>query len=166
VKIKTLPLLASILSFPVLAILNDPEGFRGISFGDDFSKWSPEMTFSSGTSEKTALYDRKGDKLTIGGAELKDLKYTFYAGKFSGMSAITLGSANKRALIDAFTAQFGNPVKPNRYMDRYLWNGTKAKVAIICEITDKCIAIILSKDAEASMDQDMRAQVEKAKQDF
>ncbi|GMR20562.1 MAG: hypothetical protein BMS9Abin36_1158 [Gammaproteobacteria bacterium] len=131
----------AIYSTSALAFKNEPLGFRGAKWGMNISS-NPQMILKS-SKKYEKVYIRKDDKLSIGNAKLKRLVYFTYKDKFSSVLITTKGIANRRALIDAFQANFGKGYKPNKYINEYLWEGSTSTVFITCNSFNKtCTATI------------------------
>ncbi|KKK57344.1 hypothetical protein LCGC14_3055400 [marine sediment metagenome] len=124
-----------LLAAPVLAFQeeeygyynNEPDGFRGIKWGDalpdGMAKIGTEASFGG-----IDIYIRKGDKLTIGGAELEQVAYYFWRGKFISSAINTKDSGNWNALMDALKAKFGKGTQNNPYIEKYYWPGAKTNI--------------------------------------
>src|SRR3954471_6564228 len=90
------------------AFQNEPTSFRGIEFGVPAEKFRAELVGREGPTPGVALYQRKGDKMAIGEAQLSSITYAFYKGRFQKVTLWTAeGVGNSRALREAFVAQFG-----------------------------------------------------------
>ena len=64
---------------------------------------------------------RIGEKLSIGQAQLEDVSYFFYKSQFEGVLVHFSGYANYSAILEATTANYGQPSQPNEFMKRYFW---------------------------------------------
>jgi hypothetical protein len=144
---------------------NEPDGFRGIKWGTNLSSNASEMTLVEKGEEN--YYFRKKDKLAIGGAELKRIAYGYWHGVLSSVFIETDGVSNKRALIDAFKAQFGTPDKPNQFLDEYWWNGAVTIISIHCQaIGDRCNAVLFSTKHMNQRQEERKKAASGAKKDF
>lgn len=142
-------LLLIVLLMPIAAFAfqNEPDGFRGINWGDDQILHAEQLT-EADRKDDVVLYSRKDDPLKIGGADLSSIYYRYKNGKFTSVVIHTDGMSNQMALVDSFESQFGRGSKPNRYMDKYHWYGTKAFITINCiKIKKTCTATLMSGQA-------------------
>jgi hypothetical protein len=121
---------------------NEPDGFRGIKWGTPIAKNASEMTRVAKVHGGHTIYRRKGDKMHIGGAELKSIGYGYYEGNFYS-AFIETSELEKKALLAALTSQFGEPEQKNKYIERYQWDGKKTFILFNCGITG-CQATISS----------------------
>ena len=127
-----------------LAFRNEPEGFRSIMWADDITQNKDEMTLSQ-SSEQSSYYKRNGDSLEIGGAELSSIDYIYKNDKLSSIMIKTEGINNKSAIIEAFKTQFGKPYQGNRYIDEYIWRGSKTAIILSCKVISyKCSVLMNS----------------------
>ena len=150
----------------VSAFQNEPDGFRGIKWGTDFSANTSEMSVVEKVKDEI-FYFRKGDKLSIGGAELKRITYGYRKGKLMSIMLNSSGINNKTALIDAFREQFGRPDKPNQFLDQYWWRGPVAVISLDCNpIRHECMAIMFSTDQLNQRQEEKKKEAEAAKKDF
>jgi hypothetical protein len=103
----------------------EADGFRGLKWGTEFSAIEGEMTYSRTDSSYggVKMYKRKGDGLTIGGAELKSIEYGFWRNRLCSVMITLEGSGNFSSLKDAVFLKFGEGRKPNQFMEEYLWGG-------------------------------------------
>lgn len=149
-----------------LAFDNEPDGFRGIKWGTPFSANAKEMTLIQ-KSKDMRLYFRKGDKMSIGAAELKQIIYTYQNDKFFNASFETRGVSNKSALIETFRTQFGLGTKPNQFLDKYTWYGASTSIILECSpIGSECKAFFYSTEMiSKKIEQDKKA-AEGAAKDF
>jgi hypothetical protein len=127
-----------------VAFQNEPDGFRGIKWETDISQNQDEMKLVK-NAEGLDIYVRNGDKLSIGGAELRSIAYVYIGGKFAFVAMKTGGEEGNSALLRAFEAQFGPGERPNRYLDKFFWRGTVATISLACSpILEECDAAIAS----------------------
>jgi hypothetical protein len=173
-------IIISLLAVPIEvgAFENEPTGFRGIVFGEDFSVHAGEMTLvAQNKSGSSTAYARKGDKMRIGDAMLKYIRYNYSDNKFFAVEIASSGAANKKALIDAFRLQFGAPDHYNhkRKDDTYEWGDvSKVSVILVCNSQeaapawiDACAAIIAShKTLNEVVQEEIKRQREKLEKDF
>jgi hypothetical protein len=147
------------------AFKNEPDGFRGISWGDD-QVMNAEQFDDAGSNERHTLYRRKNENMNIGGAELADILYGYRDGKLE-MVLIKTKTGNNSEMIAAFKEQFGSGRKPNRFMDKYLWDGSKTKMMLECNsIQDICLATIMSAKSLEDYSKERKQRARDAANDF
>lgn len=128
------------------AIDNEPDGFRGIKWGEMLSNHKPEFVYQfSDKNEK--YYRRKNDKPSLGAVELKSIYYVFYKDRFMSVVFRSAGESNRSALISTFNTQFGPPDRGDANVDNYFWFGPKSRISVDCNVIDSsCMASIWSKE--------------------
>jgi len=119
------------------AFQNEPEGFRGIKWGDPPGE-EMEYRIKIGT-DNLVQYERKNDKLKIGGAKLESIEYQFYKGQFMGVW-IETQRGNHEPLEDVVKLNFGPGHSEDyfsgdflgiHYQDwSYQWSGDMATVIL------------------------------------
>ena len=97
-------------------------GFRGLKWAANIADAPGMILVEDGVYKK--YYRREGDKLAIGGAELKRIVYGFYKARFCWLYIQTQGFLNWSALKDAVFAIYGKGYQPNQYIDRWYWGGS------------------------------------------
>jgi hypothetical protein len=148
------------------AFQNEPDGFRGVTWSAPFGTVSTEMSLKENAGDNK-YYLRKNDKLEIGGASLATIAYGFWRGKFDSVYIKTEGIANQQALIEAFKAQFGQPSKPNRFMDRYYWFGAITTISLDCNsVTSDCVSFISSTEVRKEQGAEEKNKAKGAAGDF
>lgn len=159
-------LLLLLTSMPTYAFYNEPDGFRDIKWGSMIDNHKSELTYVYSRDNKK-YYLRKNDKLEIGGAKLKSIKYLFIDDKFSSVIISTEGLENQTPLIDALNTQFGEGFKANRYIESYLWSGDTSIIFISCKsIYNSCMATIQSKISYDEQKEDKKLKAESSSKDF
>jgi hypothetical protein len=108
-----------------------PDGFRGIKWGAAVSSVQG-MTLLETQGEMRA-YSRVGDKMSIGRAELTAVFYYFYKDRFNAVYVETLGPDNYEGLKETLVQAYGEPAKPNHYMEKYRWTLGNDEVEIRLE---------------------------------
>jgi hypothetical protein len=104
-----------------LAYLDFRNGFRDLKFGDPPTQ--DMKVFEEGG--ETKFYRRSSDDLTIGNANIEEISYGFYKGRLYSVLLQTGGLINSRALLAVLREAYGPGSRPNQFMDRYLWDGSK-----------------------------------------
>lgn len=148
------------------AFNNEPNGFRGYTWGDTLDSHKEELSLTA-EGKDNSYFSRNGDNLKIGGAELNSITYHFSKYGFTSVTIKTEGIANNTALISAFQEQFGKGFQSNRYIERYLWTGSNSIIFIDCSsVTRKCSAFIHSSNIKKQIDADKKSQAMDAAKDF
>lgn len=105
---------------------SEPDGFRGIKWGQDISTVKGLIFHSTDPSYGgTALYTRDGDKLRIGETELELILYAFWQDKFSAVEIFTKGYSNWSGFKAIVFEKFGEGYQSNKYIEKYYWRGKK-----------------------------------------
>jgi len=100
------------------AFQNEPDGFRGLKWGDPLGE---DMVIDTIDGDRI-WYTRNNDKLHIGPAELESITYVFYKGRLMGVN-ITLWSSDGNDLKDILMLKFGDPTD--------VWSGWRSHVDYI-----------------------------------
>jgi hypothetical protein len=111
-------------------MLNEPDGFRDLTWGTEFSTVENAMTYLR-TDESYGgikFYTRQTDNLTIGAAKLEMIQYGFWQGRFCDVWIYADGYSNWAGVHEALTTRFGQGYKSNRYIEDYLWYGDKTSI--------------------------------------
>lgn len=95
---------------PAIADLaNEPDGFREIKWGDSLSKHRHELKDiwdgQRGLVEES--YVRINEDIHYSSIKLKEIRYTFYKGKFHSVSLTSSDSRDKDALLEYLRKQYG-----------------------------------------------------------
>jgi hypothetical protein len=76
----------------------------------------------------TTLYRRPRDKLTFGGAGLRDLAYVFYKGQLLAVLLKTAGLQQTQMLREQLQDTYGAGVRADPSRQRYIWHGMRVLV--------------------------------------
>jgi hypothetical protein len=101
------------------AYLDSLDGFRGVKFGTDFSKFS-DLTLDQDHG-KLKFYTKKGEDYRLGLATLTTIVYHFFDGKFYGVSLHTSDMTNTKTLLAIASAAFGGGEKQDEANS--IWQG-------------------------------------------
>lgn len=125
------------LSATALAYPNEPDGFRGLTWGTPLERVKDSMVFqyTDGSFGGVDKYTRIDDELSIGAAKLKKIEYGFWQNKLSSVNIEFEGYNNWANLYQSVVARFGEGLRPNRYMDKYAWLAS-SKASILLEYSD------------------------------
>lgn len=112
-------------------IKNSPDGFRGIKWGSPISALGKTAKMvEEDKNDETKFYQKTNEDLTLGGATLSRVAYSFWRGKFAGVIIKCDSSAEFEALKSVAIERFGTPVKPNRYIETYGWIDGNAFISL------------------------------------
>lgn len=153
-----------IASNPGLAALDAKNGFRDVKFGAELPKdgWS-----KVGTEGGMDFYVRATDKLSIGRAQLDSISYAVWKGRIVGVALVTKGAENHAAMLDAFTAAYGEPEQPNRLLEEYRWKSSAVVLFVEVQIGGRMArAAMLSLPAMLEMNAEREAAATAAGQDL
>ncbi len=135
-----------VLALPVnsFAFQNEPDGFRGVKWGDP-PRWDMSQLLSSNPGSDSQTYKiSSGENLQIGGAELESIEYNFYKREFLGVLIVTKLWERERnhaeSLKDVVELKFGLGEKysdfttvRNSNITKYRWTGDKATINLVME---------------------------------
>ena len=126
-------LVVAVALFMVSSALAEIDGFRGLKWGTEFSTVESQMDYARTDPSYGGIkfYQKVGDEMKIGGAQLQTLQYGFWQNKFCGVVITFEGYSNFTAVKDATFEKFGRGHQPNRYIQRYYWlNDPGASITI------------------------------------
>lgn len=122
------------------AFENEPEGFRGLKWGDPPGEDMEQLPSYWGAwmdpDEHDFLwYEKQDDKLQIRGAELESIEYQFYKGQFYKVEInVVDGYYNHESLKDVVQLKFGvidfEKKIPGISTKSYRWIGKKATIIL------------------------------------
>ncbi|UZJ42187.1 hypothetical protein OO006_04225 [Prosthecochloris sp. SCSIO W1101] len=130
------------------AFKNEPEGFRGIQWGDSPSALKNGKKVYS--KDNVEYYIKLDDVMQIGSATVSNVVYEFWHGKFATALIETEGHKNWSRLKETVFERFGNGKKPKRFMEKYIWGspyrGKSYMLLKYSEIKKKGVLYIFSKE--------------------
>lgn len=170
---KKILLLLAFLCFGVSLIaqnvkaLDAKNGFRDFKFGDDISTFKDLVLVEESNDGITKFFHISGDKLAIGSSELEVLVYGFYKDKLFSVSIRTKGLTNSRGVLMALQELYGKGVKENRFMEKYMWFGSKV-YAVYDEnsITNDASIMFISRPIVNQKNQDEKQSAKRASDDL
>lgn len=117
-------LMLSCTAFAADTYKNEPEGFRGLKWGTDFSAVKTEMVYSRTDDSYGGIdfYNRKNENLTFGNTDILEIEYGFWRGKLSCVSMYT-ANKNWKQVHEKLVAEFGTPYKSTKEDNSYWWFG-------------------------------------------
>lgn len=147
-----------------------PEGdFRGLSWGADINSIDGMVEVRTDPSYGGIIvYQREGDKMQIGAAELSAVEYHFWRGKLCSCIVKTEGSTNWYGLKEAVFKKYGKGIKSNPYIESYNWWNKRGMTVSLeySEITQKGALWLSSKALGKEMEKYEKEMAESAKDDF
>ena len=168
-------LLAGILVFLItgmgFAFQNEPDGFRGLKWGDAPTE---DMTFLDEISYEGSSYYKKDDKLNIGSARLDYIFYIFnlYSNQFYKARLYFTGKTNYDILKIIFEGRFDKPTW--KAEDGYFlqWMGeiephkTRIYLRFVPEKQWGYLLIVSEEIHRETPEYNKQKEIEKAKEDF
>jgi hypothetical protein len=112
----------------VFAYDNEPDDFRGIKWDTHIEKL-PDMEIILDGGDLKA-YTRKGEKMTLEGADLTALHYVFYEDHFYCVHIEFEGLDNFNKIEDALFKTHGQPEGTQYYDKRFAWPGQQASITL------------------------------------
>ncbi|MEA1964165.1 MAG: hypothetical protein U9O41_03445 [Candidatus Aerophobetes bacterium] len=114
---------------------NEPEGFRGIKWGDPLGE---DMIFYAKTEGNDDLlwYKKENDKMQIGEAKLKKIIYGFYKSRFMEVRIEADECRDRDSLEDVVKLKFGDGKESINWTNgivtlyEYEWSGNIATVIL------------------------------------
>ena len=113
--------------------------FRGIPWSSAFDSQRDNMNLIR-REGNVAYYQKKGESLTFGHAEEIKIGYRYYKDRFSTGVVQTFGSNNKKALLATLHSMHGEPLRPRKHVEQYMWQGNEASIVLTCEANSYCLA--------------------------
>lgn len=117
-------LMFSCTAFAAEAYKNEPEGFRGLKWGSDFSAVKNEMVYSRTDDSYGGIdfYTRKNEELVVGSTAILEIEYGFWRGQLSCVTIYT-NKKNWNSVTEELIAEFGIPYKSPQKDNSYWWFG-------------------------------------------
>jgi hypothetical protein len=125
-----------VLATPAFSFENEPDSFRGIKWGTDVKDVPKLVKVEDSGSFKA--YKKSQDKLKIGEADVKNVFYGFYDNQFAMVLIEYFGSSSFSLLKETLFQLYGTGLRPNRFMENYMWHGKIVDISMeYSEITKK-----------------------------
>lgn len=105
-----------------LADLDTKNGFRDARFGMAPSELEGASKLQDQGSGHLEQWERRGDKLQIGGAKLFGIRYVFDRGRLSAVLIMASEDSDFRAMRDVLVEAYG---PPDVHDGQEAWNGKK-----------------------------------------
>jgi len=114
---------------------NEPEGFRGLKWGDPPTE---DIKYLK-TIGRQRVYTRKNDKKRLGSAKLELIVYEFYENRLYLVNLLFRGKENYDLLKTICKGRFGEETKKILY--DYYWKGPEATVILMWDSFKKVGAL-------------------------
>lgn len=134
-QFQHLVLSVAIISTTALADYTPPTGFRDIPWASSPNAVMGGMALVEDHGDMKC-YTRKKESLKIGDADLKRIVYCYYKDRFFALTVKFSGATNFTKIQETLTQKFDEPLRPNRYMDKYWWGIGGSTVTIMLEYND------------------------------
>jgi hypothetical protein len=141
-------------------------GFRGLKWG---STLPTDMIYLLTVDKFGGVqeYTRTSDKLTIGEAELEQIKYNYWHNRLWSVIVTASGYTNFTALKDALTAKYGKLVQDNEDIEYYNIALTSGLLILqYNETSESTTLLMMSVAIGAEMDAFDKERAQKGKDDF
>jgi len=111
---------------PCYAYPNEQDGFRGIPWGTSYESVKGQLVFREHAHDCGGIdyYNRINDPMIFGAAQLTDLVYGFWHGKFCTVILATPES-NSEAMLSALQLRFEQGKQSDRAPGYYFWPGNE-----------------------------------------
>lgn len=128
---------------------SQPNGFRGIEWGEDLFKFS-DMEFKDEILRiGIKIYIRKNDIMLFQGIEVKEINYNFWEEQFLGVDIVAYGQENFKKFKKSLFAKYGKAkLESMGYMKGYSWQGEKTRIMLNVFIGDAVIVSMTSIEME------------------
>jgi len=149
------------------AFQNEPEGFRGLKWGDPLTEDMELVEEKNGTTR----YVRLEEKLYLGDAKLFRILYHFHHDKFLFVSLDFSGESNYELLKMICRGKFGEESTSNsHYHLQFYWFGSLSNVYLSYRLLEDKKGMLLLSKVEGISEEDRKAkekkQAEKAEGDW
>lgn len=101
------------------AFKNEPDGFRGVQWGDSPSVLENKQQWLA--DGNTNYFIKPDDEMQVGGATVSLIVYEFWKDKFASAIIHTKGRTHWKTLKAAVFERFGAGKKKNTYKEEYRW---------------------------------------------
>ncbi len=114
---------------------SEPDGFAGIKWGTEFSEVKSDMLESRSVSNPSEpnvkikiYYIKKGDNLRMGEAQLDNMEYGFWKGRFAEVEIAATGLENFDRLKKFLFEKYGTVNKSAQ--GAYAWDGSITQMTL------------------------------------
>lgn len=143
------------------AFQNEPEGFRGLKWGDP----PTEAMRHSVSVEGNEVYVLPGDKMQLGNVYLSNVFYTFWEGQFFTGALYFNGEDNFELMKTLCEQKFG---ESKGYYDLFTWQGAVTTVLLSYDHFEKSgfLGIVSTLLSMEKLQRDKEAEAAKAEGDW
>jgi len=118
------------LSVGAFAFQNEPEGFRGLKWGDPPTEDMEYWTDIQGSQ----IYVRPADELSLGDAKFKLILYSFYQNRFMAVGLQFRGAENYKLLETICQAKFGEEMSKELF--NFGWFSLQTRVYLTYDMAE------------------------------
>ena len=163
VTVVLVALIVLALSVGVFAFQNEPDGFRGLKWGDPVGE---EMEYFGDISGSKG-YILPDDKMSIGNAELYMIVYQFYEDRFLGVGLFFRGEKNYNLLETICKERYGEKELEEGFYE-FDWTGQKSWIGLYYDIIEETGFLSLSSAVIGleKFEADKKKEAEKAEGDW
>jgi len=111
-----------------LCFQNEPDGFRGIKWGNNIKDLKGMGIAADDGDSK--YYIRKNDKLKIGDAVLESITYGFYKNRFHFVLIEFKAGTNYMKIKETLFEQYGAGNQNNEFLEQYTWYGSNVDILL------------------------------------
>ena len=133
----------------------EPDGFRGIKWGTSIDSLAGMKYYRTDPSYGgIQVYTKSNEDLKIGAANLEEVEYSFWQGRFCSGRIYTVGSTNWYGLKEATFEKFGAGYQDNKYIEDFFWDGPRTVMLLkYSEVTEQgylvMISVVIEKQIQA-----------------
>lgn len=148
-----------VLSLGAFAFQNEPDGFRGLKWGDPIQEDMKIFNNNEG------VYIRPDDKMSLGNASLYIVTYLFWEGRFWGAGLYFRGEGNYKTIKTICEEKYGDP---GLGFYKWEWEGQKSYILLTYEPIEETgtLGIVSSQIALEQADAKREEEAEKAEGDW
>jgi len=141
------------------------DGFKGFEWGTPY--YEMDSVFEFGDPFEVNMYlVYMTDIDSLGGAKVL-CAFTFYKDRFAGVAIITQGLSDWTKLLRVLEAAYGEPDKPNPYIEEYEWNSRYTQRTYeYNRFSEQGSLSMISWDIFKESEKDREKEAEKAKDEF
>ena len=137
--------------FPVHAFQNEPDGFRGLTWGTSIYTVAGKIEEQSQVGKTLSVVSFKDEKLKMGGAELSSIHYIFRDSWFFSVLVRAKKEENFEAVKRYLFGKYGPRNQPDKKAGFYEWKGevTTIKLSYQPQSEEVYLGISSSKGVKA-----------------
>ena len=126
----------------------DPDGFRGIKWGQSFDSVIQEMEYikTDPGNNDINIYKKKDDRLMIGDVELSKIEYYFWKNRFYKVIIYSEGFSNWKGLQEGTFERFGRGLQSESKKEEYSWFGNTRMILSYDESRKQGILTMFSRE--------------------